>query len=142
MAFTRSGYGYREGPRLPVVYPVDSAANGDINNNDFVILSTAGYITKCAAGDIPIGVSMQDVAVPSADGGATCLVDVSPLSIYEMPPDAGSVTAALAGVTCDIGGAKSINIDAHADNCILLRRANVADNSVFVSIILIPGTVA
>jgi hypothetical protein len=141
MAFTPTIYGYREGTRIPVVLPVDSAANGDISVNDPVIFSTAGYVTKAAAGDIPIGVSMQNVAVPSSDGGATCLVDVSEQSIYEYPPDTGTVTAGLAGLTCDFGGSQSINIDASTDDCILIRRVDTAANTVFVSLKLIPAGV-
>lgn len=141
MAFSPSIYGYREGTRLPVVLPVDSAANGDINVGDFVIFSTAGYITKVSAGDIPIGVSMQNVAVPSSDGGATCLVDVSQESIYEYPPDTGTCTVGLAGLTCDTGGAQSINIDASTDDCILIRRVDTSANTVFVSLKLLPAGV-
>ncbi len=141
MAFTKDGYGYREGVRIPVVFPIDSAANGDISVNDFVFFSTAGYVTKCAAGDIPIGVSMEDKAVPAADGGASLLVDTSPNSIYEFPPDAGSVTAAIAMHTCDTGGARSINIDATVDDCILIRRVDTVANTCFVSIILLPAGV-
>lgn len=141
MAFTPTTYGYREGVRIPVVLPVDSAANGDISVNDHVFFSTAGYITKCGAGDIAIGVSMQNVAVPSSDGGATCLVDTSEQSIYEGPPDTGTVTAALAMHTCDYGGSQSINIDASTDDNILIRRVDTDANTVFYSLILIPAGV-
>lgn len=142
MSFTPTQYGYRSGRRQPTPLPVDSAANGDISVGDHVFFSTAGYITKCAAGDIAVGVAMEDVAVPSADGGSTILVDTSSETIYEGPPDAGTVTAALSMHTCDFGGSGTINIDAHTDNNILIRWADTAQNTVYYSLILIPATVA
>lgn len=133
MATTPSRYGYREGLRRPVTLPVDSSTS-DISVGDFVLMATAGYIKKASAGDIPIGVSMQNVTAPSSDGYATCQVDVSEDSIYEYPPDTGTATAALAQCTCDVGGAQSIDIDASTDDCIVIQRVDTAANTVFISL--------
>jgi hypothetical protein len=141
MSTSPSQYGFREGRRQFVWLPVDSSTS-DISVNDFVIFGTAGYVQKCSAGDIPIGVAASNVTAPASDGaGPKLKVDVSEDSIYEFPPDAGTVTAALAGCTCDIGGAQSINIDASADDCILIRRVDTDANTVFCSIKLIPAGV-
>lgn len=141
MSFTPSIYGYREGKRIPVVARVDSTSS-DISVGDHLIYATAGYVKVAAAGEIAVGISMQNVTVPSADGGASVLMDVSEQSIYEAPPDAGTVTAAIEGLTCDYGGSRTINIDASANDNILIRRVDTTANTCFHSIKLIPAGVA
>jgi len=111
-----------------------AAASSAITAGDIIVTSgTAGYVAQGAAdGDVIRGVAMADVASPSANGGLSVLVDCSPLSVYEYPPDAGSVTAALAGKTCDIGGARSVKISTSADDNIYIVAANVTDNLMLV----------
>lgn len=140
MAFTPYVTGYREGKRIPVTCPVDSTSS-DISVGDHLIFATAGYVKVAAAGEIAVGVSMQNVTAPSADGQATVLMDVSEESIYEWAPDAGTVTAALAGCTADYGGSHTVNIDASTDDNILIRRVDTTANTVFCSIILQPAGV-
>jgi hypothetical protein len=140
MAFTPTIYGYREGVRIPVVAYVDSSS-GDISVGDHLIYATAGYVKVASAGDIAVGIAMQNVTAPASDGGATVLMDVSEQSIYEAPPDAGTVTRAIEGLTCDYGGSQTINIDASTDDNILIRRVDTAANTVFYSIKLIPAGV-
>ena len=105
-------YGYHEGPEQIVVFKV-AAASAAIVAGDFIEMSaTAGYVQQAAAGDTPIGVAVDSVASPSADGDLSVKVNISPNTIYRFPPDAGSVTIALVGLTMDVGGAQSVNIDA------------------------------
>lgn len=125
-------YGYRHGPRVPVAFLVDSSTPAAIEVGDMVSLVSAGYIGQAAAGDIPMGVAMDRSAVPSADGDIKILVDISREAVYEYPPDTGSVTQALVGLTCDVGGARSINIDASTDDVIEIVGADVTNNSVFI----------
>jgi hypothetical protein len=127
-------YGYRFGERLPIRMQVDSSSS-DIVAGDFVTAATAGYVSQSSAGDTPVGVAMESVSSPSADGDATVLVDVSELSVYEYPPDAGTVTQGLCNTTMDIGGAQSINIDASSDDIIIVRQVDTDANTLLVSLI-------
>ena len=126
-------YGYRHGPRVIVPLPVDSSTS-DITAGDILAWGTAGYVQQAAAGGAVIaGVAVESVASPSSDGDVTILVDVSPLSVYAYPPDSGSVTAGLAGTTMDIGGVRSIDIDASVDDVVRVVQADVTNGVVFVS---------
>lgn len=124
---------YRYGARTVVSLPVDASTSA-ITVGDFLVLGTAGYVQQAAAGDVPIAVAVSSVASPSADGGAYVTADVSLESVYECKPDAGSVTAALLGKTMDLGGARTINIDAGVDNCVRCVKADAVNNTVYVSL--------
>ena len=125
-------YGYREGPRMLVSLPVDSSTS-DITAGDLLAWGTAGYVQQAAAGANTLaGVAAESVASPSADGDVSILVDISELSIYEFPPDAGSVTQAIVGTTMDVGGARSIDIDASADDIVRCVRVDTDANTAFV----------
>ena len=122
-------FGYREGPRMLVSLPVDSST-ADITAGDILAWGTAGYVQQAAAGaNIVAGIAAETVASPSADGDVSILVDVSELSIYEFPPDAGNVTQAIVGTTMDVGGARSANIDASADDVVVCVRVDVDANA-------------
>lgn len=125
-------YGYRYGPRLLVQYGVDSSVATALTNGDHVKWATAGYVTVCGAGDNPIGVVAGDVTPGSADGDVSVMVDISEWSVYEYPPDSGSVTVGLVGLTADLGGARSIDIDASADDNIKIVQVDTVKNTVFV----------
>lgn len=124
-------YGYRFGKRLVRAYPLDSSSAA-LTPNDHVKWATAGYVAICSAGDNPIGVCVQVQAAVSNDGDAEVLVDVSEDSVYEYPPDEGTVTEALKGLTCDLGGARSINIDASADDNIKIVDVDTVANTVLI----------
>ena len=126
-------YGYHRGQRNPVRVRLDSST-ATVNIGDMMTLGTAGYYQKAAAGDVVHGVAMEYATAPTADGDKEILVDVSGESVYRYPPDAGTVTVALIGVTMDVGGAQSINIDASTDDCILVRDVDTANNLVFIQI--------
>lgn len=129
-------YGWREGVRRPVRMKLDKDS-ADIVVGDFLSVTgfTAGYVGQAAAGEIPVGVAMEKVVVSgTADGDHSVLVDVSEDSIYEYPPDAGTVTQALAHTTMDIGGPQSINIDASADDIVVVRDVDTVANTLRVSL--------
>lgn len=132
---------YRRGPRQVEEYPVDSTTAA-ISTGDFLVFATAGYVKQAAAGELPIGVAMDSVASPSADGDISIRVDVSETSVYEYSPDAGTVTQALVGATCDIGGPQSINIDASADDIVKVHDIDSDANTVFVSLTMTRAGVA
>lgn len=125
-------YGYRSGPQVIQTYGVDSSVATTIRPGDHVKWATAGYVTVAGAGDNPIGVAYSVATPGSADGDVTIQVDISEWSLYEYPPDSGTVTAALIGLTCDLGGARSIDIDASADDNIKIVAVDTAANTVLV----------
>lgn len=125
--------GYREGDRDVRKYSVDSTTS-DIKTGDFLVPATAGYVKQGAAGELPIGVSMQDVDSPSADGDVDVLVDISPHTTYEFPPDAGTVTQGLVGTTMDVGGAQSIDIDASTDDVLTCVGVDTVANTLLVQL--------
>jgi len=111
-------YGYRKGQRMGTPVRIDSSSTVPIKVGDFLTLATAGYYKQASAGDEPQCVAMQEVpSTPalSADGDATILADFSKETIYEYPPASGTVSVALIGKKCDVGGAQSADITASAD---------------------------
>ena len=88
-------YGYRQGERRIVTAKVDSSTS-TISAGDILTIATAGYVKQAAAGDAPCAIAIDGCTAPSSDGLKTIRVDVSPESVYEYPPDTGTVTQALA----------------------------------------------
>lgn len=131
--------GYKYGLRNIQVLPVKASTT--ISAGDMVDFDSNRYLQPCGAGDIPIGVAVGQVpadAQAATDGALSIAVDTSQDSVYRYVPDAGNVTIALVGKSCDVGGAQSIDIDASTDDCILVRAVNVAENTLDVSLILKP----
>jgi hypothetical protein len=129
-------YGYRYGGRNPTLLPVKASEVWTVG--DMISLDSNGYAQPCAAGEKAVGVAMGDVTTvttPGTDGGLSSVVDCSADSVYLFIPDSGTVTQALVGKTCDVGGAQSIDIDASADDCILIRAVDTVANTLLVSIV-------
>jgi len=127
-------WGYRSGPLQLVSLAVDSTTTA-IEVGDFVKASTAGYIEQASAGDTPLGVAWESCASPSADGDISILVNIATDAVYEYPPDTGTVTQGLVGTTVDVGGAQSVNIDASADDILIVHAVDTIRNTVFVRLI-------
>lgn len=137
-------YGFVEGEQILVPMKVDSSTTA-IAVGDFVSLATAGYIKVAAAGDKQVGIAQDAVItadIPGSDGALTIMVDISQTAIYRYPPDTGTVTQALVGLTCDLGGARSLDIDASADDCVRIVRVDTATNELYVQQILVSAGVA
>ena len=128
-------YGHRKGTPLLIQKPV-AAASAAIVAGDFLSESTAGYVAQAAAGGTLIGIAWESVASPSANGDSTILVDVSTGTVYEYPPDTGTVTAALMGRSMDIGGAQSVDIDASTDDVLMCHEVDTVANTLRVSMLL------
>ncbi len=126
-------YGYHRGARNPVRVRLD-ASTATVNIGDMLAPGTAGYYQKVTAGDVAQGVAMEYATAPTADGDKEILMDISGESVYRFPPDAGTVTVALIGKTCDTGGAQSVNIDATVNDCLLIRDVDTANNLVFIQV--------
>jgi len=100
--------------------------------------ATSGYYKEVdASGEVVVGIAAEKVTSPTADGGATVLVDVSEYSLYRVNPDTGTATTALRFSTADIGAdGKSVNIDASATDNVKIHDVRTSDNSLLVSIIV------
>lgn len=127
---------YRSGPRDIRPAPLDSTTAA-LTPGTAVTLATAGYFKEVdGSGEAVAGICVSTTASPSADGGLSALVDFSPLSVYEVGPDAGSVTAGLAMLTADVGAdGVSVNIDASATDDILILSADPVANTMHVRIL-------
>lgn len=126
-------YGYKHGPRVPRKVKMDSASAA-IEVGDMLTLSTAGYFKECAADGEPVCVAMEAHAAVSADGDAEILADFSQESVYEYPPDTGTVTIALVGLLMDVGGEQQVNIDQSTQDSLLCVGVDTGANTVFVQI--------
>jgi hypothetical protein len=132
-------YGYRKGVRQPVMLPLDStsaaiAASPGIAITDSGATSTF-FKEVDGSGERVVGFAMTAVASPAADGDLSVQVDISTASVYEFPPDAGTVDYSLVGKTCDIGAdGVTINIDATADDSIRIVDVDVVNNTCFVQL--------
>jgi hypothetical protein len=126
-------YGYRRGQRNPVRVRLD-ASTSTVNVGDMLAKGTAGYYQQVAAGGIAEGVAMQYSTAPGSDGDKEILMDISQESVYEYPADTGTVTVALIGLMCDVGGAQSVDIDASTDDCLVIRDVDTVKNTLFVQI--------
>jgi len=126
---------YRRGVRNPTLVPLDSTS-ADIEVGDAITMSggTTGYAKEVdAAAEAVIGFAMQAVSSPSADGEASVLVDVSKDSVYEVGPDAGSVTQALNFTALDVGAdARSVDIDGTTTADLLVVQCEVDDNKIYI----------
>ena len=128
-------YGYRHGERNIITLPLDSTSAA-ITADCIAITdadATSTFFKEVDGAERVVGFSASAVASPSADGGLSVQVDVSTVSVYEFPPDAGTVTRALIGKTCDIGSdGKSVNIDASADDSIVIVDVDTTANTCFI----------
>lgn len=128
-------FDYRRGVRHPVLMPLESTS-GDITVGDAITTTgaTAGYVQKVdGSGDAVVGFAMQTVAAGAADGDASVLVDISKDSVYEVGPDAGSVTQALNLTSLDVGAnAQSVDIDATVTADLKVVQVDTEANTIYV----------
>lgn len=133
-----SMYGYRSGPRIPIPVLLDSSTS-TISVGDALKLGTAGYYQQAGAGDAVQCFAMEAATAPSADGEKTILADFSTLSVYEFPPDTGTVVVGDVGKLMDLGGAQSVNRDASttgdgSDGCLACIRVDTDAQTLFVQL--------
>ncbi len=133
------GFEYRKGVRRLVKAPLDSTS-ADILVGDAITASdaTSGYfkeVDALAEGVFGIAASKVTLAAGGADGDHFVMVDVSADSVYEVAPDAGSVTQALAGKTMDVGAdARSVDINGSTTDDVYCLEADVSGNKLYVQI--------
>jgi len=126
---------YRKGERKIVKCLLDSTSAAIVVGDAITVTdATPGYFKEVdAASEAVSGIATSASSSPSADGDLFVMVDISPLSIYEVPPDAGSVTQALAGASADCGAnARSVSITASSTDDIIILEALVAENLILV----------
>lgn len=130
-------YGYVKGERLFISLPIQSGET--FAAGDLISLDSNGFIQKASAGDKVIGVAFDPCdSAPAADGAASAQVDVSAASVYLYPPASGTLTQAMVGKTCDVGGAQSIDITASADDCVLIQAVDTVANLAYITIVRQP----
>ena len=117
--------------------PFKVSNTATIAPGDIIVLDGNGYAETAAAGaNAPIGITPDAVlTLPSgaSDGFATILVNVDPSAVFELA--AASVTLAMQGKTCDVGGAQSIDVAASTDDCIRILDVDVTRAVAAISII-------
>jgi len=118
------------------------AANATWDQGAFLKLSS-GYLTACSAGDVPYGVArdrMTTAMSPATSGDVVAGVFVGPNNHYRYPPDAGTVAITDVFKKMDVGGARSVNIDASTDSCLICIDVDTTNNELIVQ--LIPAAAA
>lgn len=137
MAKNQDGYGYRKGPRMIAYVPLDSTA-ADIAIGDMITDAgaTANYFKEVDAGGERVrGVATGSVLSPSADGDKSVGIDLSNESVYEYPPDAGTVSYGLVGKAVQAGAdGRSIDIDnsGGGTQSFMVTDVNTDRNTVYV----------
>ena len=133
-----TGFDYAYGDRVLVRVPLD-ANTADINVGTAITSAgadTGFYKNVDASGETTVGIAVEKVSSPSADGGASVLVDISANSYYRVNPDTGTAAETLRFKTCDIGAdGRSANIDASATDNVKIHEVRTSDNALLVSII-------
>lgn len=128
---------YRKGTRQLVKLPLDSTS-ADIEVGDAITAAgaTSGYFKEVdAAAEAVVAIAYSKVFSPTADGGAFVLADVSRESVYEVVPDAGTVTQALAMKTADVGAnARSVDINGSTTDDIEILEVDTVNNKMLVRI--------
>ena len=128
---------YRKGTRQLVKLPLDSTS-ADIEVGDAITAAgaTSGYFKEVdAAAEAVVAIACSKVSSPTADGGAFVLADVSRESVYEVVPDAGTVTQALAMKTADVGAnARSVDINGSTTDDIEILEVDTVNNKMLVRI--------
>ena len=123
--------------------PVKASETWDIGT--FVDLDASGYLQACAAGDVPFGVTVAELTSddsPSSDGEIKHLVYTGPNNQFAYPADSGTPTRALVGKKMDVGGARSVDIDASTDGALLCRDVITKAGETLVVVQLIPSAAA
>lgn len=124
-------YGLYVGEPTIIKVKIDSSTTA-IDQFDHLTVATAGYYKKAAEGDTPACVALEACGVPSADGEIEIKADISELTIYRYPVGTGTLTQAMQFTTCDLAGARSIDVTASADDNILIVECDVTNNIALV----------
>lgn len=123
------GYGlFKDLGDEPVYRGVKASATWDAGA---LLKLDSGYLTTCSAGDVPYGVAVSRMTTamsPASNGGASAAVFLGPNNHYRYPPDTGTLAVTDVGKKMDVGGARSINIDASTDSCLICIDVDLANN--------------
>jgi hypothetical protein len=144
MAVNRFEFRGKTTDRIPVRVQLDSTtADIEVGTAITTTNATAGYHKEVdATAEVVKGVSMERVSSPSADGGASVLIDVSPMSVYEVPPDTGTVVLADQGKKVDVGAdGQSLTRAGSTTADFLITRANVDDNTLYCRFVALESAV-
>lgn len=120
-------YGLYRGTPILARVKVDSSTTA-IDQFDHICEASDGYYKKAGAGDTPVGVAMDACAVPAADGEAELEIDISENTLYRYSVGTGTLTLAMQFTTCDLAGARTLDVTASADDCFLITECDVTNN--------------
>jgi hypothetical protein len=138
-------FDYLKGDRMLIPVPLDSVSAATVVGLAITASgATVGYFKEVdAVNEAVVGIAVEIVASPSTDGGASVLIDISESSVYLVAPDAGSVTAALAMSTADVGAnGLSVDINGSTTDDIEILTVDVAANTMLVRLKrALPGVV-
>ena len=133
-----AGFEFRKGAARDIQPCKLDSTSAAIVVGDMITVAdaTTGFFKEVdTAAEAVYGVATTASASPSADGGATVMVDVSPNSTYECSPDAGTVTEALVGKSMDCGAdAKTADINGSTTDDLVCRQVDIPNNRLWVQL--------
>lgn len=135
-----TGFDFVYGQRILVRVPL-AAGTSDIEVGTAITAEVSGgsatgfYEDVDAAGETTVGIAVEKVSSPSADGGATVLIDISEESYYRVNPDSGTAAETLRFKTCDIGAdGRTADINGSSTDNVRIHEVRTSDNALLVSI--------
>lgn len=132
-----TGFDFVYGQRVLVRVPLD-ADSADIEVGTAITSADADtgfYKNVDAVGESTVGIAVEKVSSPSADGGATVLIDISEESYYRVNPDSGTAAETLRFKTCDIGAdGRTADINGSTTDNVRIHEVRTSDNALLVSI--------
>jgi len=126
---------YRDGRRVPRMVKLTSGSAAIVTGDALTITDADdGYFKEVdATTEVPQCIAMQDQSSPTASGDLSVLADFSLESTYEVGPDSGSITQAIAGNTADCGAdARTLDINGTAVDCFHILSVDVSANKAIV----------
>ena len=132
-------FDFVNGDRVLVRLPLDSTS-ADIEVGDAITASgaTAGFFKEVdAAGETCVGIAMEKVSSPSADGDASVLVNTSEQAFYRVTAGAGTLVEGMRMESCDIhSDGASIAVNASSTDNVLIHDVRTSDSTALVSLVM------
>jgi hypothetical protein len=132
------GFDYAYGDRVLVRLPL-AASSADIEVGDAIRLKAATnyYQDVDTVSDATVGIAVEKVTSPTADGGATVLVNVSEQAYYRVNVGNGTLASTMQLKSCDIAASgDAIDVAASTTDNVLIHDVDLDDNSCIVSLIM------
>lgn len=116
-----------------ILIPVKPKAGETWTSGDMLTKDGDGFYLKATAGDTWHATAFDSLlTAPAASGDVEVLADFSLQSLFYYGVGTGTITQAMQGKTCDVAGARTLDVTASADDCVLIVRPDVANNAAWV----------